>query len=289
MDEELVSLLFSTKAFKVADSEHPFWYTSGKLGPYFINVDYLYGSQLESEELLSTIDGLLENSDKETLPGKLFEVLLNHYENNSTFKTTINKLVEYTKNNFDVSSFDYISGGERRDWYFSILVAYLLNKPHITIYKDLTTVVSTSNFEETKKIQELEGASVLHLADILNTGSSFERAWVPAINNLGSKIERALFVVDRNQSGSKTMSELGVKSYALLLLNDELLDIAERNSIITKEQKESLVEYMSNPDETMKKFIKEHPDFIDNTIKFGNEKSAKRAKLCKEKNWYGDI
>lgn len=28
MDEELVSLLFETKAFKVAPADNPFWYTS---------------------------------------------------------------------------------------------------------------------------------------------------------------------------------------------------------------------------------------------------------------------
>ena len=61
MDEELVSLLFETKAFKVADENKPFWYTSGKLGPYFINVDYLYGCKEDSENLLKIIDDLLLN------------------------------------------------------------------------------------------------------------------------------------------------------------------------------------------------------------------------------------
>ena len=288
MDEELVSLLFSTKAFKVADSENPFWYTSGKLGPYFINVDYLYGSQLESEELLLTIDKLLENSDKEQLPCELYEILWKHYENNNIFRTTINKLVKYIQDNFDVSIIDYISGGERRDWYFSILVANLLGKPHITIYKDLTTVVSTCDFEEATTVEKLPGNRIFHLADILNTGSSFERAWVPAINNLGSKINWALFVVDRNQMGNEIMSDLGVQSYSLLSLNEDLLNIAVKNGIITEEQKESLKKYMIDPDGTMREFIRTHPNFIDDTIKFGSEKSSKRAKLCKDKNWYGD-
>ena len=59
MDKELVSLLFKTHAFKVAPENKPFWYTSGKLGPYFINVDYLYGSQEDSQNLLKSIDELL--------------------------------------------------------------------------------------------------------------------------------------------------------------------------------------------------------------------------------------
>ncbi len=188
MDEELLSLLFKTNAFKVADAENPFWYTSGKLGPYFINVDYLYGSKEDSNNLLSKIDNLLLNSSKEDLPEELFDELINHYENNEIFKTTIDKLVEYIENNFELSLIDYISGGERRDWYFSMLVANLLGKPHITVYKDLTTVASTCDFTESTTITSLQGKRVFHIADILNTGSSFERAWVPAINKLGSKI-----------------------------------------------------------------------------------------------------
>ncbi len=288
MDEELVSLLFNTKAFKVANNDNPFWYTSGKLGPYFINVDYLYGSQEDSENLLKIIDDLLANNSKEEIPQKLYEILLKHYENNEIFKTTIDKLVDYIENNFQLDLIDYVSGGERRDWYFSILVANFLGKPHITIYKDLTTIFSTSDFEETTTIDSLPGKRVFHLADILNTGSSFERAWVPAINKLGSKINWALFVVDRNQSGDKNLIDIGVQPYSLLSLNEELLDIALKKNIISSAQKEMLSQYMQDPDGTMRKFINTHPTFIDDVINNSdNEKSVKRAKLCKEKNWYG--
>ena len=288
MDEELVSLLFNTKAFKVANNDNPFWYTSGKLGPYFINVDYLYGSQEDSENLLKIIDDLLANNSKEEIPQKLYEILLKHYENNEIFKTTIDKLVDYIENNFQLDLIDYVSGGERRDWYFSILVANFLGKPHITIYKDLTTVFSTCDFEETTTIDSLPGKRVFHLADILNTGSSFERAWVPAINKLGSKINWALFVVDRNQSGDKNLIDIGVQPYSLLSLNEELLDIALKKNIISSAQKEMLSQYMQDPDGTMRKFINTHPTFIDDVINNSdNEKSVKRAKLCKEKNWYG--
>ena len=32
---KLMSLLFDTKAFKICEENNPFWYTSGKIGPYF--------------------------------------------------------------------------------------------------------------------------------------------------------------------------------------------------------------------------------------------------------------
>ena len=75
MDEELVALLFQTNAFKVAEADKPFWYTSGKLGPYFINVDYLYGSSEDSTNFLEFIDEQLENTSKEQIPYELYKTV----------------------------------------------------------------------------------------------------------------------------------------------------------------------------------------------------------------------
>ena len=52
---KLMSLLFETHAFKVAEENNPFWYTSGKIGPYFINADYLYGSEEDSKNYLNLL------------------------------------------------------------------------------------------------------------------------------------------------------------------------------------------------------------------------------------------
>lgn len=289
MDEELVSILFETHAFKVADSEHPFWYTSGKLGPFFINVDYLYGSQEDSANFLAKIDDLLLNSSKEEIPYMLYEEVMNQYDNNPIFQKTIDKTVEYIQNNFEISLIDYISGGERRDWFFSIAVANLLGKPHITIFKDLSTVASTCDFEESTEVTSLLGKRVLHVADLLNFASSYERAWVPAINKLGSKINWSLSIVNRNpEISTKALLDLEVQPYSLITLNDDLFTLALNRGIITDAQCEVLKKYVSDPDGTMREFINSHPTFIDDVINnSSDEKSVKRAMLCKEKNWYG--
>ena len=75
---KLMSLLFETNAFKVAEENNPFWYTSGKIGPYFINADYLYGSENDSKELLAFIDDELANQSKTDLPGHVFQKVLEH-------------------------------------------------------------------------------------------------------------------------------------------------------------------------------------------------------------------
>ena len=114
---DLMSYLFETNAIKFCEENKPFWYTSGKIGPYFINTHFVYGNEKDAVELLSFIDECL--ADKLSLPEKVFEKVLKQYETNEIYKNVINTMKNYIEQNIDISEIDYVSGGERRDWFFS--------------------------------------------------------------------------------------------------------------------------------------------------------------------------
>ena len=162
---KFVSYLFETNAIRFCEENKPFWYTSGKIGPYFVNGHFLYGNEKDANDLLNFINSELENTSKDIIPKNIFEKVLNQYENNEIYATIINNLVLYLKENVNVDEIDYVSGGERRDWFFSNMISYLLNKPHLSIYKDLSVVESDSKFENSHSIDNLEGKKVLHIAD----------------------------------------------------------------------------------------------------------------------------
>ena len=131
---DIISYLFETNAIKFCEENKPFWYTSGKIGPYFINTHFVYGNEDDAKSLLSFIDEQL--SDKMALPKNVFEKVLNQYQTNEIYKNVIDTMIDSIKSNIDIDEIDYVSGGERRDWFFSNIVSHLLNKPHISIYKD---------------------------------------------------------------------------------------------------------------------------------------------------------
>ena len=282
---DLMSYLFETNAVKVCPDNKPFWYTSGKIGPYFINAQFLYGSEEDATKFLSYIDEQLENPNKTELPRNLFLETKKQYDCNLIYKDVINQMKEFIEKNIDVSEIDYISGGERRDWYFSNIIAHLLNKPHITIYKDLSTIVSNYDFTENKTVSNLEGKKVLHIADLLNQASSYIRAWIPAIQNLGAEILWSVVAVDRMQGGTKRIEDLGIKSLALVNIDPSLFTKALEMKIINENQLDMLNKFYENPDETMKEFLINHPDFIQNALN-SDAKSAKRARLCLDNNLY---
>ena len=277
----IISYLFETNAIRFCEENKPFWYTSGKIGPYFINTHFIYGSEKEAVSLLGFIDESL--SDKMTLPKKIFEKVLKQYNENKIYKDVINSMKAYIEENINVSEVDYISGGERRDWFFSNIIAYLFKKPHITIYKDLSSVISNYDFSETKTSYNISGKKVLHIADLITVASSYLRAWIPAIENLGGKIIWSCVVVDRMQGGEEKLSEKSIKSLSLVKVDKNLFKKALEMGIINENQLEMLNKFFDNPDNTMQEFLLEHPEFVENSLNSPDEKIRKRAKLLLEK------
>ncbi len=282
---DLTSYLFKTNAFRVCEENKPFWYTSGKIGPYFVNGQFLYGSEKDANELLSYIDDELENVSKDQIPRDIFAKVLYQYENNEIYATIINALVSYIKANIPVDEIDYVSGGERRDWFFSNIVAYLLKKPHITIYKDLSTTESSYNFSENKIVTKLEKNNVLHVADLLNQASSYLRAWIPAVENIGGKLIWSVCVIDRKDGGTEKLVEVGLKPYALINIDIHLFEKALELGIINDSQLSMLKDFKKDQYNTMRNFLIKHPEFLENSLN-SDEKSAKRAKLCIESDLY---
>lgn len=278
---EVTSYLFETKALKICPENKPFWYTSGKIGPYFINTHFIYGSEEEANELLKFIDAEKEN--KEEMPKKVYEKTMEQYRTSKIYKTVIDELVEKIKQNINVAEIDFVSGGERRDWFFSYAIADLLGKPHITIFKDLTTVVTDSKGNNIEA--SLENKKVLHAADLITEASSYIRAWIPAIKNLGAEIKWSIAVVDRMQGGKDKLQAENIESYEIIRVDNDLFEEALSLGIISKEQLDMLVKFKSNPDGTMRDFLVAHPEFLENALK-ADEKTKARAKLCIDGNLY---
>ena len=281
MEDKIIEALFDTKAVRVAPEDQPFWYTSGRLGPFFINTHFLLENEAAAGEVLKRIEGAIA-ADKLTAPEEIFDMMLAYYNKGGTFKMVSDKLAEAASK----LDFDYISGGERRDYFFSMMPAYLLGKPHLTIYKDLTSVYSEKiegPAVDSKDI-DLKGKKALHIADLITEASSYERAWIPVIRGLGSEITDTVAVVDRHQGGRKVLKDLGVELYALTGIDQKLFDEAENNGLINEAQKAMILHFLESPSDYMTAFIKANPDFIAGEIAKGG-KNKERAELAIEKGY----
>ncbi len=281
MNDKVIDALFETEAIRMAPADHPFWYTSGMLGPFYCNTHFLLKSEQDAGDMLKVIEAAIAE-DKLSAPKKIFAELKKYYDLGGTFKMTMDRLAEEAKN----YEFDFISGGERRDYFFSMIPAYLLGKPHLTIYKDMSSAYSEDLEGEAIVPTEemLKGKKALHICDLINTASSYERAWVPAIRAFGADITDTLAVVDRCQGGAEVLANLGVKLKTLTKINAEFFVDIYNNGKIDEAQKDFVLKYLSSPSEYMTHFLNTHPDFIAGELAKGG-KPAERAKLAIEKGY----
>lgn len=279
--EKLVKALFETKAIWVCPSDSPFWYTSGKIGPYYINTHFLYGSEEKANALLKTIDAAVGN--KEQCSGIVASQVMENYRQDPVFRSCMDTLLDAIQKTIPLDSIDYISGGERRDWFFSMVASEMLGKPHITIFKDLDAFIYRNGKSE--KINSLQGAGVLHIADLITSASSYERAWVPVIQKASGIMKASYVIIDRMQGGDELLESLGVASHSLVRIDRGVFQEACDKGYIEPEQYEMVIQYMKDPDGFMRAFFLEHPEFMEKALK-ADEKTAKRAKLCIESGFY---
>ena len=269
---EVLHWLFETEAFRVSMPEQPFWYTSGKFGPFYINTHFLFGNEKLATELLAAIDEAL--AFPLALPRLIGKRCMKQYHNSELYSKIIQISVEHVKD----LDFDYVSGGERRDFFFSYPVAELLHKEHLTILKNGRCFLSSNQFREIREIkaEELKGRKVLHVADLVTEASSYFRAWLPSLSFVGAEITDSLSIVDRKQGGRESLLDRGITLKSLIQIDEEFFQEAMNLGKINEKQYEQLLSFINDPDKFMKDFLHEHPDFLENEEN-KDEKTAERV------------
>ena len=275
MENPIISWLFETDAVRVCPEGQPFWYTSGKLGPFYINTQFLYGSESAANALLKTIEEACAG-EKLAFYDKVWADISAQLESCPIFSQLIDLLTEEARK-LDV---DFVSGGERRDFFFSMPVAKKLGLGHLSIFKDLSCVYTDENGVSMDPAQaNLAGKKSVHIADLITVASSYIRAWIPAVEALGAKIAYSLAVVDRDQGGSEILEKAGCPLTTLITIKPELFEQAKALGRVTDAQVELVNSFIADPDKFLHDFLVAHPDFLANEIAKGG-KSAQRAELC---------
>ena len=269
---DITEYLFRTNAIKVAGAKAPFWYTSGLIGPFYINTHYLAGGKAAALELLDQITSHPQGISD------IHKQVMEIYETHPIFRDVIRKAVDLIKTNLDVSRIDFVSGGERRDWFFHSIVAEKLDKPALFIYKDASVFVKEG--QDIGRVDSIEGANVLHVADLVTIASSYVKVWIPAVKQLGGAITHALNIVDRCQGGGKVLRSHGIGVLSLAKIDVDLFHSASQRGYISRAQHGMIVDYLRDPFTTMKKFLLENPDFLKQSLISDEDKIAARAKQC---------
>jgi len=195
MKNRNLEALSRNDAFKFTKTFFP--YTSGEIGPYFVQSGAIMG-------------------------------------NGRDFSLAIEDMSKFVSGSLDPEQY-IISGGETRDWMFSIPVAAKLGKRHTMIYKNKKLVGAN-----------MRDRGVVHIADLNNEGSSPRDHWIPIIEEAGGFIRDIFFYIDRMESGVQVMRDLELNSYALVPLDAHAWDYLQKNDIVSQEVYHSLRERLED-------------------------------------------
>lgn len=272
----IVDALFQTHALRISPLNEPFFYTSGTIGPYYINTHFLFGSEADANELLQLIEEAVRTPEQ--LTRTIWPRIERQYREQATYRLVIDALADLARQ----TTCDFISGGERRDFFFSLPVSRLLGLPHVSILKSGNAWYCPADGSEDQPLdrESLKGQVALHISDLVTEASSYTRTWIPTIQSLGSRMPDTLTVVDRDQGGEKVLTEAGTQLHALTVFSSDLFVQALRADLITEAQYRQILQFLEDPNVFQYNFLKDHPDFLDEQIARGG-KNADRARLMK--------
>jgi len=165
----------------------------------------------------------------------------------AAYAAAVDAVVELIKAEF--SEADAVSGGETRDWDFSNPAAVALRLPHVKIYKDGKTLGA-----------EIKDRKFLHVADLNNEGSSVRDYWKPILEKNNGSLAGIVFFVDRLEDGTDVMKELGLRSEAVVPLDENAWLIARREGFVSESLYESLVSRTRNRHAWAQRALQTWPD-----------------------------
>lgn len=165
-----------------------------------------------------------------------------------------------------------ISGGETRDWIFSLPVALKLYRPHVMLYNDGKMVGASG---------EIKGREVVHVADLNNEGSSPRDKWVPIIKKAEGTIRDIFFYVDRMEGGVDVVKDLGLNSHAVVPLDEHAWDYLQKTGVVSAEVYRNLMargKSQADRDEWAEAMLKSRAGQSELVKLFDNEKSREKVR-----------
>ena len=279
---DLLESLVRSEALRIAPPGQVFWYTSGTVGPYYINTHFLFGGPESAGELLSFIDAESRSAD---FHARLEERVSRQLASDPGYAGVVDALAASIRRLEPEGGVDWISGGERRDWFFSTGAALRTGLPHLYLYKDGAALGAEGDL--LVPMENLGGRRTAHVADLVTEASSYTRAWIPALRGRGGDMAVSANVVDRGQGGMEVIAAAGVAAEACVRVDGAMFAELCRRGRISAAQQEVLADYLRDPAGAMRRFLVENPAFLREALGSGDARTAERARLLVERDPYG--
>jgi orotate phosphoribosyltransferase len=244
----LLKLIHDTKAVSIWNRKTGpvFWYAAGVPGPFYVNTELVVGPEL-AKKLLDQITSIVAGSnDPATRVAQLNKAILGAYENSPAYKQVIAAMIAKAKEEFPSGSYAAISGGERRDWLFSIPFAKETGTRHLFLFKN-----GTYYSEE----PIMPGEKTLHIADLINNAASYFDLWLPILQKAQLPCAGTLCVNSRGSNGVDRLKANGNKVVALNSIDASFFEQWQKEGLTDQATLEELKIFFASAKEWGRKYL----------------------------------
>jgi len=239
-NSNLLKIIHDTKAVSIWNhaTGPVFWYAASVPGPVYVNTERVIGPEL-AEQLLKEITAIMAgpgSGAERTV--KLDKMIMEAYRGSTQYQQVIAAMATKAAEEFPSENYDYISGGERRDWLFSIPLAHAVNKPHIYLFKDQTYYCDNA--------LRVSGVRTLHVADLINNAASYFDAWFPILAKGKFDYIGTMCVNIRGYNGLNRLQEHGKKTITLNHVDQSFFDQSLASGLINHATRDEIELYFSS-------------------------------------------
>lgn len=266
-DSAMLKLIHETKAVSIWNRKTGpvFWYAAGVPGPFYVNTELVIGPALSANLLEKITSIIASTTDLAERAKQLNQLILAAYEGSPQYKEVIAAMVSKAKQNFSADSYSFVSGGERRDWLFSIPFAQEIGLKHVLLFKDARIYCEAS---------VKQGESGLHVADLINNAASYFDVWLPALQKAGLRCIGTVCVNSRGTHGVKRLEENGFKTVTLNGIDLDFFQQSMKGGLIDQSTLDEIALYFKSPQEWASTYLLKDVKLFD--IKNLDKKSLER-------------
>lgn len=255
-EDAMLKLIHETKAVSIWNHKTGpvFWYAASVPGPFYVNTELVIGPAL-AKDLLEKITNIVAGTeDNAKRAAQLNEVILGAYRKDAQYQQVIAVMVEKAKREFAPNSYTAISGGERRDWLFSIPFAAATGIKHVFLFKNKT-------FYCTDALKPNE--PTLHIADLINNAASYFDLWFPLLQKAQLNYIGTICVNIRGTNGLNRLSEHGKQTVTLNNVDTTFFEKSFANDLIDQTTLDEIKSYFVSSKEWAEKYLMKNVGLFD--------------------------
>lgn len=250
-----------------------YWYISDEPGPFYVNTENFLGAD-KAECLLRFISETLIGGDSSRIFEQIWGHIMDLYMVTPCYREVVRALLTILEKS--PHSVDLVSGGERRDWLFSVPLAHELQVPHVWLRKNHDSYIMMPD-RTSVTAGQLKRQGLVHVADILNRGISFREYWLPGLQLVGLRPELALSVIDRSTEESNVLRDEELPWASLYTIDVAFFQEAASSGLITRFALDECILYLVSADQWMSEvFFENFPYNVSFPV--GDVKNAERAR-----------